>query len=76
MSHIAAQHEGVIGGFGLGVLVGNEGQERNRGQFHLLICHFIEFRDFDDDRILQLLKVRSMCRLIPLEEIGVVDESS
>ena len=47
---------------------------RNGGQFHLLIGHFVELRDLDDHGVLQLLKVRSMRRLIPFEEIGVVDE--
>src|SRR5215472_18060180 len=74
MSDIAAQHERVIGRLGLCVLVSDKGQERNGGQFHLLIGHFVEFRDLDDNGVLELLKVGSMRRLIPLEEIGIVDE--
>src|SRR5215472_9821503 len=35
MSDIAAQHEGIISGFALAILVGNKGQEGNRGKFDL-----------------------------------------
>jgi hypothetical protein len=74
MSDIAAQHERVIGGFALAVFIGDKGEERNGGQFNLPMGHFVEFRDLDNDGILQLFKIRSMHRLIPLQEIGVVDE--
>src|SRR5262249_36332756 len=75
MPNIAAQHERVIGGLALGVLVGDKGEERNGNQLDLLVCHFVELWDLDDHGILQLLEVRRMGCLIPLEEVGVIDEA-
>src|SRR5579864_6682903 len=60
---IAAQHERIVGGIALLVLVGDEGEERNRGELDLLVGHLIEFRDGDLDGVLEPLEVGRVRRL-------------
>jgi hypothetical protein len=57
VADIAAQNEGVIGRLALQALVGDEGKERDRGQFHLLVGHLVELGDGDLDGVLELLEI-------------------
>ena len=71
---IAAQHEGIIRGLVVLALVGDEFEERHRGDLDLLIGHFVELGDDEVGGVLDAVKVGVVGRLVPLEELGVVDE--
>src|SRR5260370_28844796 len=55
------------------LLVGDEGCERNGGKVHLFGRHFNELRDGDFDRARHRLEIGRVGRLVPFEEMRVVD---
>ena len=51
---VTAQHKGIVRRLALRAFVGDEGEERNRGELHLFERHLVELGDSDRDRILLL----------------------
>src|SRR6185312_8127703 len=66
--------EGIISGFAIRELGGNEGHKRSPGDLDLLASHLVELGDGDLDRVLYSLEIGVVRVGIPVEEGRVVDE--
>ena len=71
---IAAQHEGVVRGFIVPSLICDEVYEWDGCDFHLFIGHLIKLRYGQLSRMFDAVKIGTISRLVPLEELSVVDE--
>ena len=74
MPDIAAQHERIVRGLVARTLVGDKFEERNRGDFDLLIGHLIELGNRELGGVLDAMEIGVVGRLVPFEKAGVVDE--